>query len=283
MLAALLAVLALSGGASICSAENTEEHQTIKEPQTIKDSQTMTKLEEKVQNQQKPESTNNTETEESRLWSKPLENGSDIVFYFDEAITGKKLKKGTYDLLRGVDRVTIEEHKIVLHRSDDEELHFAADSEHGAKFFNDWQKAKTSVEEKFGPAGKEFLDSVKSVHIDGDRIQVMRKGSDDNTVNMGQRKLHHAFDLRGLRLRHLGMTLDTSGEHPMLTDIEGVTAVINAPGFSFPVDVKEFGKIRREKLNDFTVGVRNPVPGPLRAMLFLPAVLSFHFSLERKE
>jgi hypothetical protein len=224
-----------------------------------------------------------TSIEEILHWSKPISEGPDQIFYFAEAMSGKTLKPETYDLLRGVNEVTIDKDNIIFHRVDKEELKLGSDTEHGGKFFDDWEKSKVNLQIKFGPAGKEFLDSIASVHVNGDRIEVVRKGAQDTSVDMGQRKLHKAFDLRGLRFRQMSMAVDTSGKHPALKDIEGVTAVINAPGFNFPVDIKEFSKWRLEKENDIRVGVRNPVPSAVRSLFFLPSILRFHFLLPRKD
>lgn len=228
-------------------------------------------------------SENHSSDAEDFSWSKPIKDGPDTIFYFAEAISGKTLKDETKDLLRGVDKVTIDKTKISLHRVDDEQVDFAAESEHGRKFFEDWEKSKINLESKFGAAGKAFLDSIKSVQIDGSRIRIQRSNSDDFTVEMGERKLHHAFDLRGLRFGQISMNVDISNKHPGLKDIDGVSAVINAPGFSFPVRVREFSKLRLEKENDIKVGVSNPVPSAVRTFLFLPSILRFHFKLPRKE
>lgn len=221
--------------------------------------------------------------EDDFAWSKPLKEGPDTIFYFAEAISGKTLKPETKELLRGVDSVTIEKDKISLHRIDKEQVDLTKESEHGRKFFDDWEKSKINIESKFGPPGKDFLDSIAGVNIDGSRIKIQRSNSDEFTVDMGDRKLHHAFDLRGLRFGQINLSVDTSGAHPALKDIQGVSALINAPGFSFPVRVLEFSKVRLEKENDIKVGVSNPVPGAVRALLFLPSILRFHFKLQRKE
>jgi hypothetical protein len=221
--------------------------------------------------------------EQDFSWNKPLTDGPDTIFYFAEAVSGKTLKQETKDLLRGVDLVTIDEDKISLHRIDNELVELAKESEHGRKFFDDWEKSKVNIESKFGPAGKAFLDSIARVQIDGTRIKIQRSSDDEFTLEMGDRKLHHAFDLRGLRFGQLSMSVETNNEHPWLKDIQGVSAVINAPGFSFPVGVREFSKVRMEKENDIRVGVANPMPGPVRALLFLPSILRFHFKLPRKE
>src|ERR1043165_7906029 len=39
-------------------------------------------------------------------WKMPLEEGSDQLFYFVQAVSGKKLKPETYELLKGVDLIT---------------------------------------------------------------------------------------------------------------------------------------------------------------------------------
>lgn len=216
-------------------------------------------------------------------WTKPISEGPDTIYYFAEAISGKTLKQETYDLLRGVIEVIIEKNKIIFHRVDNEQLQLSSDTEHGAKFFDDWDKSKINLEAKFGPAGKEFLDNIESVHVNKDRIQIARKGPAELCVELGKRKLHHAFDLRALRFRQISLAVDNNGKHPRMKDIEGVSAIINAPGFSFPVGVKEFGKLRLKKGNDINVGVSNPVPAPVRAFLFLPGILRFHFILPRKD
>ena len=69
-------------------------------------------------------------------WSKPISEGPDQMFYFAEAVAGKTLKPETYDLLRGVNEVTIEKERIVFKRVDKEELKLGTDTEHGGKFFH---------------------------------------------------------------------------------------------------------------------------------------------------
>lgn len=216
-------------------------------------------------------------------WKKQIESGPDQIFYFAEAVSGKKLRPETYKLLLGVNHVVIQADRIVFQRADGEEVTFSKDSVHGSKFFEDWEKSKLNLEQKFGAAGKNFLESVDGVLVKDDRIEVQRRNKEEFQVELGERKLHHAFDLRALRFKDIRLAVDKSDEHPYLKDIEGVSAVLNMPGFSFPVEVKEFRKIRMEKQNDIKVGVRNPVPGPMRALLFLPSILRFHFLLSRKD
>lgn len=229
------------------------------------------------------EPANTAQDDESIHWSKPLPDGPDRVFYFAEAISGKKLKPETCELLRGVTEVDIRADKIIFKRIDQEEMQFGRDTVHGSKFFQDWEKAKVNLEAKFGPSGKDFMDSIESVRISGDRIEVQRKGPAELSINLGERKLHHAFDLRGLRIRQMSMTVDTSAKHPQLKEIQGISAIINAPGFSFPVEVKEFAKLRLEKENDIKVGVQNPVLSAVRTLLFMQPILRFHFRLSRKD
>lgn len=228
-------------------------------------------------------SDNKTDDDESIKWTKPLAEGNDRIFYFAEAVGGKALRKDTYDLLVGVTDVVIEKDKIIFRRSDKEELQFSADTDHGGKFFKDWEKAKHNLETKFGSAGRDFLDSIEGVHVDGERILINRKGPPILSIDMGNRKLHHAFDLKGIRFGTLEMTVDTRGKHPSLKDISGASVILNAPGLSFPVEVKEFAKLKTDKGADIKVGIKNPVPSALKAILFLPAVLRFHFFLQRKD
>ncbi|MBX9724084.1 MAG: hypothetical protein K2X81_21940 [Candidatus Obscuribacterales bacterium] len=228
-------------------------------------------------------SENKTDDDDSIKWTKPIAEGNDRIFYFAEAVGGKALKKDTYDLLLGVTEVVIEKDKIIFRRSDKEELQFSADTEHGGKFFKDWEKSKHNLEAKFGNPGREFLESIEGVHVDGERILINRKGPPVLSIDMGNRKLHHAFDLKGIRFSSLGMTVDTSGKHPSLKDINGASVILNAPGLSFPVEVKEFAKLKTDKGADIKVGIKNPVPSALKAILFLPAVLRFHFFLQRKD
>lgn len=223
------------------------------------------------------------EEDNTPRWKKSLSEGSDHLFYFVEAISGKKLKTETYELLKGVNEVAIEKSRIVFRRSDNQELEISHDTDGGAKFFSDWEKSKINLEDKFGKSGKEFLDNIASVHLKGDRIEVIRNGPEELVVELGNRKIHPAFDLRGLRFRKISLLVDRKSDFPGLEDIQGVTAVIKAPGLSFPVDVKEFSKKKLEKENEIKVGVRNPVPGALRALLFMPQVFRFHFKLKRKE
>ncbi len=216
-------------------------------------------------------------------WTSSINEGTDTIYYFAEAVSGKTLKQDSYDLLRGVTDVLIEKERIRFVRCDKEEIELSAATTHGSKFFKDWEKSKTNLESKFGPAGKQFLENIEAVHVIGDRIEVARKGPELLSVDMGERKFHHAFDLRGLRFSKMSMKVDSSGKNPSLKDIEGVSVILNAPGFHFPVDVKEFAKKRLEKNNDIKIGIKNPVPAPVRAMLFLPPVLRFHFEIARKE
>ena len=215
-------------------------------------------------------------------WKTPLEEGSDQLFYFVQAVSGKKLKPVTYELLKGVDLITIEKQRIVFRRCDNAELEISDSTEGGAKFFVDWEKSKVNLEDKFGKSGKEFLENITAVQVKDGRIEIIRNGPDDLLVELGDRKIHPAFDLRAIRFKQISMHVHTDKDLSYLEDIRGVTAVIKAPGFTFPVDVKEFSKKRLEKENDIRVGVRNPVPGPLRTLLLMPQIFHFRFRLMRK-
>ncbi|MBX9690202.1 MAG: hypothetical protein K2X27_26050 [Candidatus Obscuribacterales bacterium] len=216
-------------------------------------------------------------------WQQPLEDGPDTFISFVEAISGRKSKSNTYELLHGVTEIRIEEKKLVFERIDQQKLELGFDTSDGAKFVEDWQKSKRNLEDKFGKAGSDFLDNIQGVKLSEKRIYVIRKNAVDLNVTLGQRKIHQAFDLKALHFSDLNMLVDSSGEHPALKDIRGVKAQINAPGFSFPVEVKEFAKWRLKKSNDIKVAVQNPLPSAIRAILFLPAILRFHFTIARKE
>lgn len=216
-------------------------------------------------------------------WPQALKTGPETLFYFTEAISGKKLKPQSSDLLRGVTEVAMKGQRIVFTRMDNEQLELGPDTAHGAEVLKDWEKAQKNAAKQFGPKGEEFLKSIEAIRLVGDRVEVLRKGEEELSIVMGERKLHHAFDLRGLRFRKISFLIDSSGDHPFLKDIEGVTVLINAPGFSFPVEVKEFHKKKDPKGTDLTVGVRNPVPGAIRAFLFMPAVIRFRFHMPKKD
>ena len=214
-------------------------------------------------------------------WPNAIQTGSTTLFSFTEAISGKKLKRRSYDLLLGVNQVELRGKRLVFMRVDNQELEMGDDTAHGAETMTDWEKSKTNAAKQFGPKGEEFLDSIKCIKVNGDRVEVLRTDSDLSVV-MGERKLHHAFDLRGLRFRNISFLIDCSKKHPFLKDIEGVTVLLNAPGFCIPVDVKEFHKWKTDKGTDLTVGVRNPVPNALRTVLFMPSVIRFHFFMPKK-
>lgn len=214
-------------------------------------------------------------------WPQSIQTGSTTLFSFTEAISGRKLKRRSYDLLLGVTQVTLKGKRIVFSRVDNQELEMGDDTAHGAETMGDWEKSKTNAVKQFGPKGKEFLDSIQCIKVNGDRVEVLRTDS-DLQVEMGERKLHHAFDMRGLRFRNISFLIDCSQEHPFLRDITGVTILLNAPGFCIPVDVKEFHKWKTDKGTDLTVGVRNPVPNALRTVLFMPPVIRFHFFMPKK-
>jgi hypothetical protein len=214
-------------------------------------------------------------------WPQAIESGSTTLFSFTEAISGKRLKRRSYDLLLGVTQVALRGKRLVFTRVDNQELEMGDDTAHGTETMTDWEKSKANAAKQFGPKGKEFLDSIQCIKVNGNRVDVLRTDS-DLSVEMGERKLHRAFDLRGLRFRNISFLIDCSQEHPFLKDITGVTVLLNAPGFCIPVDVKEFHKWKTEKGTDLKVGVRNPVPNALRTVLFMPALIHFHFFMPKK-
>ncbi len=215
-------------------------------------------------------------------WKNKLDDGPEDLFYFVEAVSGKKLKDQTFNLLKGVTDIEISEDHIQFFRCDKQSLRVGGDTTGGAKFYEDWEKAKTNLQEKFGDQGKEFLDNIQGIHLAGNRIEVIRKGPEELNIDLGDKKLHPAFDLRSIRFKKIAVTVDNSSTFPKLRDINGVVAVIKAPGFSFPVEVKDFCKVRLEAENDITVGVTDPVPSAIRAFFFLPSIFHFHFRLKRK-
>lgn len=214
-------------------------------------------------------------------WPDAISSGSTTLFSFTEAISGKKLKRRSYDLLLGVTQVALRGKRLVFSRIDNKEIEMGDDTAHGAETLSDWEKSKANAVKQFGPKGREFLESIQCIKVDGNKVEVIRTDS-DLSVEMGERKLHRAFDLRGLRFRDISFLIDCSKEHPFLKDIQGVTILLNAPGFCIPVDVKEFHKWKTDKGTDLTVGVRNPVPNALRTVLFMPPVIRFHFFMPKK-
>lgn len=217
-------------------------------------------------------------------WQTPLpEQKTDSLLVFTRAITGKETKECTNELLNGVTEMSFLDEGLLFTRSDNARLLIAKTSDEGAELTQDWEKAKRNAEKQFGPSGRAFLSSIQSIRRKGDRIAVVR--SDENMlVELGQRKLHKAFDLKAIKFGSIDFTLGQIQGKPALTDIDGVTVLVNAPGLTIPVHVKQFCKWKKPSgETDITVGIKTPVPGALRAILFLPKVMSFHFVMPKKK
>lgn len=218
-------------------------------------------------------------------WHKPMESGSDTLLRFTRAITGKPTKPETDRLMTGVTEVIFAEEGLIFQRQDSKRLMIPKASVDGQKLCAEWEQAQANAFEQFGPSGREFLQSILMIKEGEDgRVEIVRSGPEELCVDLGRRKLHRAFDLRGIRFRHIVLEMGTIADHPALTNIDGVTILLNAPGFTLPVDVKQFCKWKNvDECMDVTVGVKNPLPIPFRALLFMPKIMSFHFILPRKE
>ncbi|MBY0548660.1 MAG: hypothetical protein K2W95_15420 [Candidatus Obscuribacterales bacterium] len=217
-------------------------------------------------------------------WQTPLPGQkTDSLLVFTRAITGKETKESTNELLNGVTEMSFLDEGLMFTRSDNARLLIAKTSDEGAVLTQDWEKAKRNAEKQFGPSGRAFLSSIQSIRRQGDRIAVVRT-DEELLVELGQRKLHKAFDLKAIRFGSINFTLGQIQGKPALTDIDGVTVLVNAPGLTIPVHVKQFCKWKKPSgETDITVGIKTPVPGAVRAMLFLPKVVSFHFVMPKKK
>lgn len=209
--------------------------------------------------------------------------GGDSLLNFTKAVSGKDTKQSTRDLLNGVIEVNFLDEGLMFKRCDNAQLLISRHSKEGEKLEQDWEKAKRNAEKQFGSSGRAFLSSIKTIRRLGDRIEVIR--SDNNLlVEVGKKKLHHAFDLKAIKFENINLTLGEIRQKPALIDIDGVTVMVNAPGITLPVHVKQFCKWKNEKGDtDITVGIKSPVPAPLRAVLFLPKVVVFNFVLPKRK
>lgn len=217
-------------------------------------------------------------------WKCRLEDGNLELAEFTQAISGKPIKADTEELLKGVVEVHLKPEYLEFRRSDNEQLRLYTESPRGIKMREDWNKAVKNAEERFGPSGRAFLESIAAIRLVDNHIEVDRTGPEEFVVEMGEKTLHRAFDLKALRFKKIRLNLDKSSEHTGLKDIDGVTVVVGAPGLSLPVEVKEFRRFKNDQGDtDVRVGVKNPVPGPLRTLFAMPQVLSFHFVLPKKK
>lgn len=217
-------------------------------------------------------------------WQRPFEGEcSDMMIEFTRAMKGKDAKSNTKELMHGVTEMTFLEQGLMFTRSDEERLLILKSSQEGKRLTDDWEKARTNAEKQFGPSGKEFLASIASIKQDGDRIEINRTGKRELLVELGRRKLHHAFDLKAIRFSNINFEMGRINGHPALMDLNGVTVLINAPGFTLPVQVKQFCKWKKPGGEmDVTVGVKTPIPGAIRTLLFLPRICHFHFVMPKK-
>ncbi len=217
-------------------------------------------------------------------WNKPFEGeATDMMMEFTRAMKGKAAKESTRELMRGVIELTFLEEGLMFTRCDNERLLILKNSEEGKRLTEDWDKAQKNAEKQFGPSGKEFLAGIKSIKQDNNRIEINRCGKGDLLVDLGKKKLHHAFDLKAIRFSKINFEMGTINGHPALLDLNGVTVLINAPGFTLPVQVKQFCKWKKSTGElDVTVGVKTPIPGAIRTLLFLPRICQFHFSMPKK-
>jgi hypothetical protein len=217
-------------------------------------------------------------------WSKPLcGDATDMMEVFTHAMKGKPTKEGTKELMHGVTELTFEEEGLMFKRADNARLLLLKTSEEGEKLTKEWDKAQRNAEKQFGPSGKEFLQSIQTIKQSGDRIEIVRTGKPELLVDLGKKKLHHAFDLKAIRFSGINFALGEIKGHPALMDLNGVTVLINAPGFTLPVQVKQFCKWKKTSgETEVTVGVKPPLPGAIRALLFLPKVVQFHFIMPKK-
>lgn len=216
-------------------------------------------------------------------WSSQFPGNSDYMKRFTEAITGKPVKPETAELLNGVTELSLNDDSIEFKREDNAVLRVTRDTDWATEVLSNWQKAQDNAEKRFGPSGKQFLRSIKCIAVNGQQIEIRRESIEPLEVNLGNRKLHSAFDLRGIKFDEIRLCVD-SKEHPGLCDISGVSVTIGANGFSMPVQVKEFRKVIVEGgASDVTVGVQNPIPRPVRRILGMQNVLSFNFLLPKRK
>lgn len=217
-------------------------------------------------------------------WSKPFQGeANDLMIEFTRAMKGKDAQANTKELMHGVSTLSFLPEGLMLTRQDNAKLLVLKTSVEGKKMVDDWETAQRNAEKQFGPNGRAFLASIEEVRQDGDRLEIHRAGRGELLVELGKKKLHHAFDLKAIRFSNIGFEMGEIKGHPALMDLTGVTVLVNAPGFTLPVEVKQFCKWKKPSGEmDVTVGVKTPVPGAIRTILFLPRICQFHFVMPKK-
>jgi hypothetical protein len=200
-----------------------------------------------------------------------------------EAISGKKAKPKSAKILSGASQISRVGDRVILKKLNADDTEFSADTEFGGKVIGCLDDAAQSAREKFGPDAAEFVQSLKTISVNGDRVEFERLPADELHITVPETRHWIPFRVREVDVGKLTMRLTEVNGHPALREIDGLKATVRIGKFDLPIVLREFSRRKKADGNtEVTFGIQSLVPLPLRRLLFLKDVMSVTCTIKKK-
>ncbi len=200
-----------------------------------------------------------------------------------EAVSGRKAGEESTALLQGVAAIARDVNGFAIKRDDHCVVKLGSDTKIGARWLECWGKVEKTAGESCGPAGSEFVKSIRAVSRQGDRVAIVRQGAGEVSIDvrkMVPATLHLPVHVESVSLSNISLILDASGEHPAARDIKGIHANFSWLGIGFSLNLKEFARwVESNGNRHIYFAIANPTPAPLRTLLHISPLIPFSFTM----
>ena len=115
------------------------------------------------------------------------------------------------------------------------------------------------------------------MELQDNRILIHRQGPEVVPISLGRQKQEKKLWVKRLKLGDLSFEIGEQPGRQTISNVTGFTVVLDA--MDMAIELRDFSRwLNKDGLNVYCVGVKNPIPGPITALLGLPDVLHMRFT-----
>lgn len=211
------------------------------------------------------------------LWSKPLTSGTNGFSRTVEAITGKPVADDMKAFLQGVVSIQRLPDGLKFTREDNETIVLTRDTPFGARVLNAVDEAAEKATRKFGKPAGQMVSKLSGADLEDNHITIRREGAPVVPISIGRQKQEKKLWVKKLKLGDMGFQVSDQSGHSSISNVTGFTVVLSA--MDMPLELREFSRsVNEQGLNVYSVGVKNPIPRPISAVLGLNDVVHLRFT-----
>ena len=201
-----------------------------------------------------------------------------------EAVSGKPCNETTRQMLENV--VAIERHDNIfrLVRSDDDFTEFGPGTEYGDRMQRSMEKTEKQARKKVSEEAGDLIRDLAKLSITSGKVELHRNGAKSLTIEIPNQNKLIPVHVKEIRLDEISLDLSERNGTPMLTNIQGIKAIVSTAGIDLPIELREFSRKRQKNGNTkLTFGITSLIPFSIRHMLQLPNVMSFSYTLKKRK